>query len=100
MNINWTVRIKNPVWWAQVAASIILPMLAAVGMSWDEITTWAKLGEIIVAAVENPVTVVAVGVSLWNTITDPTTAGVGDSALAMTYIEPRKDDTEEEGDLE
>ena len=100
MKINWKVRTKNPVWWAQVVASIVLPMLAAVGMGWNEITTWAKLGEVIVAAVGNPVTVVAVGVSLWNTVTDPTTKGIGDSALAMTYLEPRADGTEEEGGIE
>lgn len=96
MNINWKVRIKNPVWWAEVAAAIILPMLAAVGMSWNEVTTWAKLWEIIVAAIGNPVTVVAVVVSLWNAVVDPTTAGIGDSALAMTYNKPRKEEVEEE----
>lgn len=96
MNINWKVRIKNPIWWAEVAAAIILPMLAAVGMSWNEVTTWAKLWEIIVAAIGNPVTVVAVVVSLWNAVVDPTTAGIGDSALALTYKEPRKEEVEEE----
>lgn len=100
MNINWTVRFKNPIWWAEIIAAIVLPMLTAVGISWEEVTTWAKLWEIIVAAVGNPVTIVAVLISLWNAVNDPTTKGVGDSALAMTYLEPRADDMTEEGDLE
>lgn len=94
MNINWKVRFKNPVWWAQVVTAIVLPMLVAVGIGWEEVTTWAKLWEVIVAAFGNPVTVVAVIVSVWNTVTDPTTAGIGDSKLAMTYTAPRKE-TEE-----
>lgn len=92
--INWKVRFKNPVWWAQVVTAIVLPMLVAVGIGWEEVTTWAKLWEVIVAAFGNPVTVVAVIVSVWNTVTDPTTAGIGDSKLAMTYTAPRKE-TEE-----
>lgn len=95
MNINWKVRIQNPVWWAQVVSAIVLPMLVALGMSWEEVTTWAKLWEVIVAAFGNPVTVVAVVVSVWNTLNDPTTAGLGDSALALTYNEPRKENPEE-----
>ena len=32
MKINWKVRFRNPVWWAEVAAAVILPMLAAIGL--------------------------------------------------------------------
>lgn len=95
MNINWKARIKNPVWWAEIAAAIILPMLTALGMGWEEVTSWAKLWEVIVTAIGNPVVVVAVGLSIWNAITDPTTAGIGDSNLAMTYNAPRKDGKDE-----
>lgn len=100
MNINWKVRLKNPVFWAELAAAIILPMLTAVGLKWADMTTWEALGGVIVEAVKNPVVVVAVGVSVWNAITDPTTAGVGDSHLAMTYAAPRKDDVAEEEAIE
>lgn len=95
-NINWKVRIKNPVFWAEIAAAVILPMLVALGMEWAEVTTWQKLWDIIAAAAGNPVTVVAVVVSVWNAITDPTTAGIEDSSLALTYKEPRRDDIGEE----
>lgn len=95
MNINWKVRVKNPVWWAEVIAAIILPMVAAVGMQWEDMTSWGALLDVIKAAAASPVTLVAVVVSLWNTITDPTTKGLGDSELAMTYDAPKADGGDE-----
>lgn len=99
MKINWNARLKNPVWWAEVAAAVVLPMLTAIGLSWADMTTWGALWEAVKTAIANPVVVVAMVVSLWNAITDPTTAGFGDSVLAMTYSAPRKDDTAEERGL-
>lgn len=90
MKINWKVRLKNPIWWAEVAAALLLPMLAAVGLRWEDMTEWNTLFEVLKAAVQNPVTVTAVAVSLWNAVTDPTTAGLGDSSRALAYNEPGK----------
>lgn len=54
-------------------------------------TTWASIGDVLLRAVQNPVVVVAVIVSVFNCITDPTTSGVGDSNRAMGYETPHKD---------
>lgn len=89
MKINWKVRIKNPVFWAQVAVAIVAPILAYLGLSWSDMTTWAALGSIFVKAISNPVVIVSVLVSVWNLITDPTTKGLSDSAQALTYKEPK-----------
>lgn len=89
MNINWTVRVNNPTWWAQVVASIVLPLIVGVGMKWEDMTSWVTLGNAIVTAMGNPVVVVSMFVSLWNTVTDPTTEGIGDSAQAMSYEKPK-----------
>jgi phi LC3 family holin len=89
MKINWTVRIKNPVFWANIALAIFLPILAQLGMSWEDVTTWAALGNLLLSAIQNPVIVAAVLVSVWNALNDPTTAGISDSAQAMTYTEPK-----------
>ena len=91
MKINWKVRIKNPVFWVEVAAAIILPILAHLGFNWEDMTTWGALWGILLEAVKNPVIVVAVIVSVWNAITDPTTAGISDSSQALTYEEPKKE---------
>ena len=42
-------------------------------------------------AVKNPYVLGMVVVSVWNAINDPTTEGVSDSNLAMTYIKPHSD---------
>ena len=89
MKINWKVRVKNPVFWANIALAIFLPILAQLGMSWEDITTWGALGNLIVSAIQNPVIVVAVVVSVWNAVNDPTTAGISDSTQAMTYETPK-----------
>ena len=91
MKINWTVRIKNPLWWAQMACAVVLPILAYFGLAWEDMTTWASIGEVLLRAVQNPVVVVSVLVSVFNALTDPTTAGVSDSVRAMTYETPHKD---------
>ena len=91
MKINWLVRIKNPVFWVEVSLAIILPILAHMGLNWEDMTTWAALGSMLLNAIRNPVIVVAVIVSVWNAVNDPTTAGLGDSSQALTYEEPKKE---------
>lgn len=88
MKINWKVRFKNPVFWANLAAAILLPILAALGLNWNDMTSWAGLGNVLVQAAQNPVIVVSVIVSVWNLINDPTTSGLSDSKNALTYDEP------------
>lgn len=90
MKINWKVRLKNPVFWANLAAAIVLPILAYLGLSWEDMTSWAGLGHALLEAVKNPVILVAVVVSVWNLIQDPTTKGLSDSSRALTYTEPSK----------
>lgn len=92
MKINWKVRLKNPVFWAQLATAIVLPILAYLGLQWSDMTSWAALGEILVQAVKNPVILVSVVVSVWGIVNDPTTAGLSDSKKAMGYQSPKKED--------
>ena len=89
MKINWKVRLRNPVFWVQIAVAVILPMLANLGLAWEDMTTWAALGDVLLESIKNPVIVVAVIVSVWNAVIDPTTAGVGDSSQALTYEKPK-----------
>ena len=89
MKINWKVRVKNPLFWAQVGLSILTPILAYAGVTAEAITTWAALGELLVGAVSNPYVLAMVLVSVWNTVTDPTTKGVSDSERALTYDKPK-----------
>lgn len=91
MKINWKVRLKNPVFWAQVAIAIVSPILVGLGLQWQDMTTWEALGSALGKAASNPVIVVSVIASLWACITDPTTAGTSDSEQALTYDKPKED---------
>lgn len=88
MKINWKVRLRNPVFWAEVAAAAVLPILAQLGLSWEDMDTWAALWEALTAAVKSPVILTAVAVSVWNAVNDPTTKGLSDSERALGYHEP------------
>jgi phi LC3 family holin len=88
-NINWKVRFRNPVFIAQIAVAVLLPILTYMGMGWEDMTTWATLGRLFVDAVKNPVIVVSVIISVWNAINDPTTKGIGDSTQALGYNKPK-----------
>lgn len=92
MNINWTVRLKNPVFWTTIipmAVAFVYTVLGLIGVvpaiaESEVLNIFAMLIEML--------TVIGV-------LVDPTTSGVGDSKLAMTYSAPRKDDTAEEEGL-
>lgn len=47
--------------------------------------------------VVNGLLAVVTGLTTLGVLVDPTTKGIGDSELAMTYTEPREDDLAEEG---
>lgn len=89
MRINWRVRFANPEFWKQIALAVFVPLLAYYGMMWEDMTTWAAIGSLFVQAVQNPVVVLSVVVSVYNAIIDPTTKGMGDSKQALTYTEPK-----------
>ena len=89
--INWKVRIKNPVFWVQAAIAVILPILTYFGLTWEDMTSWAAIGNLLLQAVKNPVVIAAVLASVWNAVNDPTTAGLKDSQRAMAYEKPYRD---------
>lgn len=89
MKINWKIRVKNPYFWIQIGIAILMPILAYMGLSVEDLTSWAKLGEILLSAISNPYVIGLVAVSVFNAIQDPTTKGLSDSENAMTYTEPK-----------
>lgn len=88
MKINWKVRKENILFVAQIVISVFGPILAYFGMNWEDMTTWAAIGNLFVQAIQNPVVCLAVAVSVFNAITDPTTKGIGDSQRALGYDKP------------
>ena len=88
--MNWKVRIKNPVFWAQIVLAVFTPILAYAGLTAEDMNTWQALGDLIMGALSNPYVLMLVVVSVWNAINDPTTSGVTDSKNALEYTEPKK----------
>ncbi len=91
MKINFKVRFKNPAFWVGIIVAVFATVFAQLGLSFDQITTWAKLGQVLLDAISNPVVVVAVISTVYNAIIDPTTAGLSDSKNALTYTKPKKE---------
>lgn len=90
MKINLKVRFKNPMFYAQLVLSVLTPILTYLGLTATDLTTWSKLGEVLLQAVSNPYVLSLVIVSVYNALVDPTTKGFGDSENALTYDTPKK----------
>lgn len=90
MKINLKVRFKNPMFYVQLVLSVLTPILTYLGLTAADLTTWGKLGSVIVQAISNPYVLSLVAVSVYNALTDPTTKGFGDSKNALTYDKPSK----------
>ena len=82
--INWKVRIRNKSFWlAIVPAALLLvqAVLACFGVTWD----YSQVSEELLGVVNAAFAVLAI----LGVVTDPTTEGIGDSAQALTYDEPK-----------
>ena len=67
----------------------VSPILAYAGLTVQDLTSWQALGEILLGAISNPYVLGLIVVSVWNALNDPTTAGITDSAQALTYDKPK-----------
>lgn len=85
-NINWTVRIKNKNFWLAIIPAILL-LVQVVGNVFGFTLDLGDLGNKLMEVVNALFAVLAI----LGIVTDPTTAGVGDSAQAMTYTTPKKE---------
>ena len=47
MKINWKVRVKNPVFWINLAAAIVLPVLTYLGLNWSDTVSYTHLVTVI-----------------------------------------------------
>lgn len=68
--INWKVRMRNPMFWAQILLSVITPILAYLGLTAEDLSSWSVLGEVLIKAVSSPYILSLVIVSVYNAITD------------------------------
>lgn len=88
MNINWKIRLKNPAFWASITLAVFTPILAYMGITAEDLSSWQALGSVLLQAVSNPYVLVLVIASVYNAVVDPTTRGISDSKRAQSYEEP------------
>lgn len=87
MKVNIPVRLKNPWFWIGIVSICI----TAIGIDPQSLTSWEAVGACVVDVLRNPVQLVTVVLAVLAVFIDPTTAGIGDSAQALTYNVPKKE---------
>lgn len=83
--MNWKIRIKNKTFWLTLVPAVLLlaqVIAAPFGYEWDFGILNEQLASII-NAFFSVLTILGI-------VTDPTTEGVGDSAQALAYTEPKR----------
>lgn len=90
--INLKVRIKNPVFWVQVVGAFIITALGYNSLEPSDMTTWEGLINVIMGVFMNPYLLFLCAWNVWSALNDPTTEGIADSELALTYNEPKGSD--------
>ena len=83
--INWTVRIKNKLFWLALIPAVLMLVTSVAAVFGYELN-FTALSDKLAAVVEAVFAVLAI----LGIVVDPTTEGVKDSRLAMTYDEPKK----------
>ena len=83
MMVNWLVRFKNKNFWISFIPALVQVIAALFGFELQ----LGDLGDKLLAVVNALFAVLA----LLGVVNDPTTAGMSDSTLAMTYDKPKED---------
>ena len=76
--INWRVRLRTKTFWLTLVPLLVL-LTQQLGLNWVP-ENWESIFGTVMSIL------IVVGI-----INDPTTAGVKDSAQALTYTEPKED---------
>ena len=84
--INWRVRIKNKSFWLALIPAVLLVVQVFAALFGFDLATDAL--EVKLLACANAVFAL---LTVLGIVTDPTTDGIADSDLAMTYNKPKKD---------
>lgn len=85
--INWTVRLKSKTFWLAIVPAVLL-LVQVVAAVFGFTIDLGDLGNKLLDVVNAAFAVLAI----LGIVADPTTEGVGDSAQALAYTEPKQRD--------
>ena len=83
--INWKVRIKNKAFWVALIPAVLL-LVQVVASVFGFTLDFGDLGNKLLAVVNAVFALLAI----LGVVNDPTTEGIEDSKLALTYDEPKQ----------
>lgn len=83
--INWKVRIKSKMFWVALIPAILLLVQTVAAVFGYTLDFEALQGHLL-----DVVNAVFLVLTILGIVTDPTTAGFGDSQLALSFNEPRE----------
>lgn len=86
MGINWKVRVQNKNFWLAIIPAVLILIQSVVAVFGYTIDITEISGRLL--AVADAVFIV---LAILGVVADPTTAGISDSARALTYDAPHKD---------
>ena len=81
--INWKVRIRNKQFWLSLIPALAILVQAVAAVFGYTLNIEELVGKILAV-----VSAVFAVLAILGVVVDPTTAGIGDSARAMSYDEP------------
>lgn len=87
--INLKVRLRNPQFIIRLIASIVLPALAFVGFSIEDLTSWSLVGEALLELIKSPIAIGIILLNIANIFPDPTKSGIADSQLVINRQSPK-----------
>lgn len=88
--INLKVRLRNPQFIVRLIASIVLPALAFVGFSIEDLTSWSLVGEALLELLKSPIAIGIIILNIVNIFPDPTKTGITDSKLVINRENPKQ----------
>lgn len=92
--VNWKVRFRSKIFWVALIPALLLlvqTVAAVFGYTLDFEALQGRLLDVVNAAF--------LVLTILGIVVDPTTAGISDSVLAMTYEKPRESDVDTDEQL-
>ena len=82
--MNWKVRMRNPWFWVGIVSAVV----SALRVDVNALTSWGAVWSCLAGIIENTLQLGTLCLTVLSVFIDPTTAGLGDSARALTYSKP------------
>ena len=88
LNLKIRFNKSNMTFITRFVGALIVPVLAYMGVKFEEINSWLGLLKVFTDFLSNPYLVILTIINAINLLPDPTTKGIKDSERALNYKKP------------